>query len=246
MKGGIIITDVTRMSGQRVCIAGVDQKGKSYRPVFAGSNTPILEGWLYQGNRPVVFPFAWVEFDFLKHVPDAPHTEDWTVDDQFKNLYTTYTDRRALLAKIADRSVVSIFGAPIQHNPGSYICEGKGNRSLGTVEADVSHFFYGIRFEHWDYRITFTDCARQDYSLKVTDLSFLYYCDHLRVKEGWSTDKISQYLQRKLSSGKTFLRIGLARPTWAKHPHCCFLQITGVYTFPDYLEGRCFADFHRL
>jgi hypothetical protein len=23
----------------------------------------------------------------------------------------------------------------------------------------------------------------------------------------------------------------------------CYLQVNGIYTFPDYLEGKCFADF---
>jgi hypothetical protein len=39
-----------------------------------------------------------------------------------------------------------------------------------------------------------------------------------------------------------FLRIGLARH-WEKHPERCHLQITGIYTFPDYLNGRTFTDF---
>jgi len=33
--------------------------------------------------------------------------------------------------------------------------------------------------------------------------------------------------------------IGLTRP----YEGWCWLQVNGVYIFPDYLEGRCFADF---
>jgi hypothetical protein len=40
------------------------------------------------------------------------------------------------------------------------------------------------------------------------------------------------------------LRIGLARG-WERHPDRCYLQITGVYTDPDYLSGHCYADFYR-
>jgi hypothetical protein len=43
-----------------------------------------------------------------------------------------------------------------------------------------------------------------------------------------------------------YLRIGLARhwhPDHEQPKNRCYLQITGVYTFPDYLGGRCFADF---
>jgi ATP-dependent DNA helicase RecQ len=38
------------------------------------------------------------------------------------------------------------------------------------------------------------------------------------------------------------LRIGLTRH-WDAYPDRCFLQITGIHTFPDYLEGQTFADF---
>ena len=41
---------------------------------------------------------------------------------------------------------------------------------------------------------------------------------------------------------EVFLRLGLTRP-WEEHPDRCQLQVNGVYTFPDYLDGRCFADF---
>jgi hypothetical protein len=243
MKSGIIITDVTRMSGQRVCIAGVDEKGRAYRPVFAGTNNPILESWLYDGKRPAIYPFARVEFDFLKQVPDAPHTEDWIVNQDFKRLCTTHAERRRLLAHIADSNVASIFGTEIHHEHGYYVKEGEGNRSLGTVKANVLQFTHTNYDGRWDYRIQFSDAMSQKYSLKVTDLSFVYYINHLREKEKLSTDKISQQLTLQLLRSETYLRIGLARPTWIEHPHCCYLQITGVYTFPDYLGGRCFADF---
>ncbi|MGI6627904.1 MAG: hypothetical protein ACOX4K_06115 [Bacillota bacterium] len=44
------------------------------------------------------------------------------------------------------------------------------------------------------------------------------------------------------SADHVFFRIGLARG-WSRYPDRCYLQITGVYTFPDYLDGKCFADF---
>jgi hypothetical protein len=39
-----------------------------------------------------------------------------------------------------------------------------------------------------------------------------------------------------------YLRIGLARG-WDEQPDRCYLQITGIYTFPDYLAGKTFDDF---
>jgi len=44
---------------------------------------------------------------------------------------------------------------------------------------------------------------------------------------------------------RIYLRLGLARPfkkSAADEPRC-YLQVTGVHTFPDYLQGKTFADF---
>ena len=44
----------------------------------------------------------------------------------------------------------------------------------------------------------------------------------------------------KLREAEVYLRLGLAR---AYPKNQCYLQVTGVYSFPDYLDGRNFADF---
>jgi len=36
-----------------------------------------------------------------------------------------------------------------------------------------------------------------------------------------------------------YLRLGLGRRFRGWH----YLQVNGIYTFPDYLQGRCYADF---
>lgn len=42
---------------------------------------------------------------------------------------------------------------------------------------------------------------------------------------------------------QVYLRVGLARGWGGEAERRCHLQINGVYTFPDYLGGRCCADF---
>ena len=96
--------------------------------------------------------------------------------------------------------------------------------------------------QKWDYRIVFEDQSAQRYRLRVTDLAFRCYLDHCRTQLGQSPSAISDGLLELFNQAATFLRIGLARH-WERFPDRCYLQITGVYSFPDYLEGRCFADF---
>lgn len=52
---------------------------------------------------------------------------------------------------------------------------------------------------------------------------------------------MTYWLSDILAQRDLLLRVGLARG-WAEFPDRCYLQVTGVCTFPDYLDGRCFAD----
>lgn len=241
----LIITDLTRMSNDRVCIAGVTSDYRTIRPEF--NHSVITEEWLYdQAGNIVIKPFARVRLDLLKHSPEPPHTEDWLIRSDFKQSegFLDVNDRKALLQKILDPNVAEIFGAEIHHDSGYYINENEGNRSLGTVKvASITKVMYRCYNGKWDYRIKFIDRAGGCYRLGVTDLAFQVYLDYLRETQGIDCDSIGYRLEKQLQNGDVFLRIGLARPTWSKRPHCCFLQINGVYSFPDYLGGKCFADF---
>lgn len=235
------------MSGNRVCIAGVTSDFRTIRPEF--DHDVITEEWLYdRAGNIVIRPFAQVRLDLLQNCPVPPHTEDWLIRPDVKQSggLLNLNERRAFLQKILDPGINEVFGAEIHHEPGYYIKENEGNRSLGTVKVayleDVTHLCYDGK---WDYRISFTDSAGESYRLGVTDLAFRAYLDYLRETQGIDVDEIGYQLEEQLQKGDVFLRIGLARPTWDKYPHCCFLQINGVYSFPDYLDGKCFADFSQ-
>ena len=147
------------------------------------------------------------------------------------------------MEEIKDSSVKSIFGAEIHQELGYWVKLGEGNRSLGTIMLDrITKVFYGSKTwdgEKEDYRITFIDKDGQEFRLKVTDLAFRKYCNSRKGK-GESSESISNFLKKKFSScDRIYFRIGLAR-RWEKYPDRCYLQITGIYTFPDYLESPYF------
>ena len=241
----LTITDLTRMGGNRVCIAGVTEDGENVRPEF-DHHAVINEDWLFDNHLPMVKPIARIQFDLLEHRPANPHSEDWIVRQDFKRFERNLSEaeRRTLLERVNDGRVDAIFGAEIHHDFGSYIAEGEGNRSLGTVcVSDFDSFEHTFSFNKWDYRIRFSDQTGTYHRLAVTDLAFRYYVNFLREKKNYSLENLSEGLTVYFKTRTVYLRIGLARPTWIEHPHCCFLQINGVYTFPDYLKGRCFADF---
>jgi len=243
MKTKIVITDLTRMQGTRICIAGYTREYECVRPVFWSSG--LVERWLSDRGKVVIRPFAIVEFDLQEHRPEPPHTEDWIIDQVYRQNFGILDSEKQepFLKKIADKSVASIFGTPVLREEGWYIEKGTGTRSLGTVIPKRIKQVSYVKKEtgKWDYRLAFMDSTGEAYHLGVTDLAFRYLLDNARIRMGVSPEDAARYLTDFFQKARLYLRIGLSR-NWEKHPDRCFLQITGVHAFPDYLRGRCFAD----
>lgn len=247
MKARVTITDLTRMQHDHVCVAGYLPNDVCVRPVFPSGG--LMEDWLKARGQVIIRPFAVVEFILGQKKSDPPHTEDRIVDRVYRAPcgMLSNQERYDLLRRILDPNVDEIFGAEIREGPGRYILVGQGQRSLGTVKPQqieaVSYTQNGAG--EWRYRIAFVDEAGDTYYLSVSDLAFRYYLDHLRVRQQIDPADIGQQITATLQDSIVFLRIGLTRG-WEKYPDRHFLQITGVHTFPDYLEGRCFDDFAPL
>lgn len=248
MKTKLTITDLTRMHGGRVCISGYDEAGTCIRPVLP--HPGIAEQSLKVNGKAIAFPFAMVEFDLLEPRPQPPHTEDYSYKPGSTRLVRVLTEeqRQELLSKTLFDNVEAIFEQSIQRKPGYYVLDGQGPRSIGTIQPQrVFEAIYapGEKGEGdaWDYRLVFRDNAGERYRLKITDLTWHYYCDSLRSEKS-DAQHIASELTYLLKSRIVFLRIGLARG-WKEFPDRCYLQVTGVHTFPDYLEGKTFVDFHR-
>ncbi len=249
MRREVVITDLTRMSGDRVCVAGYFQNLACVRPEFHVDGP--TEDWCRKGTTVVIRPFARVELDLLDRprtlVP--PHTEDWIVDPLHRagNDMLAAHERFDLLSAILDPSVAAIFGAPVNDDNGRWVAYGTGERSLGTIQP---HTIWEATLQPkdsaaaWDYRLTFIDANNDRYRLAVVDLAFRRAFDALRRQSSGDHRAASTRMLAMLRASDVFLRIGLAR-RWPKFPDRCYLQITGVHTFPDYLGGRCFADFDQ-
>jgi len=236
MRKQLVITDLTRMQGNRVCIFGVDENGNGIRPGIPP--TGMREDYLLDKmGRCIIRPFAVIEFDFIRPLPKPPHTEDWEISAHhrprlIRNL--SKEESRILLEKVLDRSIKSIFDADIHNN--QYVNEGEGNRSLGTVRAKqvLSVKYFLKEDDKYVYRIRFSDDTEEIYALPITDLAFREYCDGQRV-QGHDTDVISAKLKRRLSQSYVFIRVGLTRP-FARMYNRCYLQVSGIHAFPDYAE----------
>lgn len=240
MKKKLVVTDLTRMYRGTVCIAGYDAEHNCIRPTLPPPGIP--EQALIKDGRAVVFPFALVEFDLLEPTPQPPHTEDCRYKADSPFFIRRVQDRKTILGWSLFESVDALFDQPVLTGPGFYVMDCQGPRSIGTIlPRRISKVIYEAGEEGtWDYRLHFVDGSDTLYRLKITDLTWHYYCDSLRGQDHDPT-AISSELTSVLKSREVFLRIGLARG-WNKFPERCYLQITGIYTFPDYLEGKNVVD----
>jgi hypothetical protein len=243
MRKSIVITEVTRMQEGRVCIAGYDQHGTCLRPVLPPPG--IHESTLYSGQRPIIYSSAKVEFEFTQPTPQPPHTEDIRYEPTSVKFVERQPEERwhKMLDVTLSKSVSAIFEQPILSDPGHYVMDGTGPRSLGTIKPrHITQVIYELSLENkWQYRLRFQDGDNAAYRLTITDLTWRYYCDDRRM-HGEPPQHIATSLLHLLQSNETYLRVGLARG-WQKYPERCYIQLTGIYTFPDFFEGRTFADF---
>ncbi|MGH2409709.1 MAG: hypothetical protein ACRDGS_04975, partial [Chloroflexota bacterium] len=237
-------TDLTRMRHGRVCIAGYDAAFQCVRPVLPPPGIP--ETALLLGRLAIVYPAAEVEFDFGHAQSEPPHTEDIYYTSRSVRLIGRVSEARwrDLLTSTLSLSVEALFDRPIMADHGWYVWQGGGKHSLGTVAPSrIREVVHEQKADGtWGYRLGFDDRKGAYYKLSVTDLAWRYVCDRLRSK-GRTPRDIEDSGAQLLRNRAVFLRIGLARPSLDTLPDRCFLQITGIHTFPDYLKGRTFADF---
>ncbi len=245
MKTPIVVTDLTRMQRGMVCIAGVDDKGRCVRPVLPPPGIP--ETALYNQGTPIIYPTARVEFFLLRARPQPPHTEDVYFVEGTPRFIERVEKIEYVLKGSLFPNVQEIFAQPILRDPGYSVMDCRGPRSIGTVQpVNIIQVSYSHEAANdaWDYRLAFEDGEGEVYRLKITDLTWHYYCDNLRAL-GYTPARIAEKLTGELQSMRVYLRIGLSRG-WKKYPDRCFLQVNGVHTFPDYLGGKIFADFISL
>lgn len=243
----ILITDLTQMAKQHVCLAGWNDKLENIRLVT--DTQRILERQLYIKNDLILRPKAVVR-TFLTPLEEceAPHVEDHL----WERIYEVTSDRAVdqdrwyeLLKRTAKPSLEEIFGLKLHNNRN--IERGTGQASLGTIKPRGTFGFsyktaeYADEGLKRDYRLSFYDKSGEGYfNIQVTDLTLRYYFQYL-LTQGLSEEDAEARIQAHLKASEVWLRLGFGRE-WKGW---CWLQINGIYTFPDYLEGRTFDDFKK-
>lgn len=146
----IIVTDLTRMSGPKICLAGYqldgDRPTSCIRPELQYES--LVESWLFSSEG-VVRPFSIIDVTLLQVRPIPPHTEDWLVERRYAIIDPfAETHVQPVLLATCSPSVREIYGDSLNFDASWIVLAGTGTRSLGTV---VPRSISGVTFR-WNDR----------------------------------------------------------------------------------------------
>lgn len=243
MEREILITDLTTMGEDRVCVAGIDREGTTIRPVFPQG---VRRNHLFREGRVLVRPRALLCMRLQPIRSAAPHIEDYDWHwPEWTRLagFLDETRWQARLRKDSAEHFASFFGASLQEHKGARRRKLRQNRAFCSLATLVDSKICNVTFDpqrNSPVRLYFCDVNEDCYDdIPVTDLA-LHGWARMRLRQGWGPEAISERLSRTFKDLRdVIMRVGLSRNRYG----WCWLQVNGIYTFPDWLEGRCFADF---
>ncbi len=222
----VVLTDVTEMGGDNVCIAGIDlASGKTIRLSDRTPTRRLLAG--HGGLRPG--DVIDVKFEPMRR-PEAPHVEDgrWEHLTLRKEGVFAFDDLHALLARQALRSVEEAFGehAVTGRNGNHGWKRGRGARSLATLRATGVRAVVGgeaLRVEFTDGAgVTWKAAPFQDLSVKT----------HPAICESCQRQHLRN-VAAEFGAAEALIRIGLTREfAPAGGPGGCWLQVTNILARP--------------
>ncbi|RJQ37624.1 MAG: hypothetical protein C4555_05940 [Dehalococcoidia bacterium] len=243
MRKTIVITDLTQMprefsNGNEVCVVGLDEDGNSVRLICNGG---FQKNYLKRNHLAIVRPSAKVEFDLHVIKVNPPHIEDmgFNPDSITGKGFCTNAEWERALQQTSFDAVEDIFEGHLSGN--DWVLPGTETRSIATLSGarivDIE-----LTGKNAKPRVTFVDKNRRTYCRPVSDLTLWNRCYSQVIRQHKEPKKVAEELKKTFQeSVRLYLRLGLARP-WAED-NKCWLQVTGIYTFPDYLKGKTFADF---
>lgn len=245
MRQTIVITDLTQMpTGNQVCVTGISEKGECIRPVCGGG---FLKKYLYINNKVSIRPRARIGFDFTPAKIEPPHIEDKTFDPTsiVSCGICNDTEWEHVLKSSSYTRVNDIYDGFLQDF--SWVKTGAKTKSIATLSAATS---LNVQLPEWEgklkYKLSFKDGTNQMFDRPISDLTFRELC-YKKIKRDnhYRLDVSYEFISIFNKADRVYIRLGLARP-WIQpgsNEPKCYLQVTGIYTFPDYLNGKTFADF---
>ncbi|MFH1337592.1 MAG: hypothetical protein ABIH55_01820 [Nanoarchaeota archaeon] len=224
----LVVLAATKMKGDRVCIAGINNAGQWVRPDKEMPKHMTMED-IFKNGKLCIGNFSVIKFKNKRFKGGTPHSEDCIIDPSFpltKISQYNESDQEQFLEKYAENELLT----KRENIPIMDVLK-QLNRSLiliGPVE-----IIYAVFEEHESPRIKFKiPESNSNYrSIPCTDLK--WYELGKEILKNNKTDKIilnTHKLNNILGARKIYLVLGLAREMKEKH----WDMVIGVHTVPDY------------
>jgi hypothetical protein len=230
----VIITDLTRFSKPDiVCTAAIDQKtGECLRPIPYFKSARVAELNIHPG--------AILEGDLTVNDGNAnPHLEDSSYTKLRYLGAASSEDFRSTLDLTLSSSIASGFGVTFAEGQ-KYIPVGTHAKcSIITIKIPPTSLqIHEDQFKPGKIKASFTDGAGQSFRyLSITDIGFFDFAKRHQNDGQLSNVQLFLSTQEEL-----YLRIGVSRQWQLGEKNGYWLQVNGIYTFPDFnREIRCYT-----
>ena len=170
MQRTLVITDLTYMWADMVCIAGVGEYGECVRPII---DDGVRQHHLFRDGLLLVFPRARVEFDLFPTETRRPHIEDYTFLPEsiaYRGLCTDY-EWEALLRRTSEAGIEALFDGLLQG--GRRVPPDSLTKSLGTIgDVNAHEVLVDESQGRRQFRMNFTDSTGTKYErYPINDLA---------------------------------------------------------------------------
>ncbi len=222
----VIVTDLTRFANQKlVCTAMIDiESGECIRPMpyfssQACAKYNIQPGAIFTGN-----------FTFNDNA-EKPHVEDATYSNLRFHGPSSSNDFRNILINSLSQSVSNGFNYVFDNNQKHIPIADKVDISIITIAVDPSNILiHEDKYKPGKIKLSFTDKIGHSFSyLSITDRGFHDYA--MSHQHDGTLELVQNFISRQ---NEVYLRLGLSRAFQISDRNGYWLQVNGIYTFPDF------------
>lgn len=223
-----MVTDLTRFATEAChCVAGIGEDGRCYRPV-----REFFTPWECRAYSILPGVLLDVTFRYMQEAR-APHIEDCHREGvRFLRKGRVREFARTLAGSCAP-SVAEGFGVDLASCKRCIPVEKAPRSSIITVAIPLGSCFFHRDEGSGKIRFTFFDGAGEHYpNMPLADLKLRELLE--TAPDSRAIDRLNSFLQRQET---VYLRLGIGRLFQSDERKGYWLQVNGVYTFPDWIRG---------
>ncbi len=246
----VVVVGNTRMGGNNICMSVYDPSSRHYLRPLHQSTVPQDRNWTENDIRKkMLIPFTkhTLQYRSPRRV-EIPHSEDCYYVQSRLISTMKVCEIINFLEAISSLSISGIYG--MVPDAGRCFSKNIPRLSLGTLKdarsVRIKYEEHKFRPGDDNFRIDFTDSS--EYSISkapIADVRLRNYLVWRRNKCGQSHAQVENDINSVVANSDVlFIRVGLSRKYQPPdNPDGYWLEVTGIYPFPDYTGDNPEYDF---